>query len=336
MEKFISEDKTVTKYIHKDGSETAIKHLQSCQQIVNPISKNIETVFNNRNKYTIFISTTRGCFMECKFCHLTMKSCSYKKLSAEQVLSNLKDAIEENIERNPFLKKYYVKLSWMGMGDAFLESDKVKRVSLDLLDWMIEHNYCTGLDGIDLSTVYPDSSDLTWVNNFNKLNSSLQKYRLNPNNSIIDLADTNLSNLKEYKKRSPFRLFYSIHSGIQETREKLIPRAKPLTEALDILLANALEYNLIFHHTFLHGINDTTQELESLCRLSQNYLKEKELRILRYNECNWSFFYESEKFTQIIDQIQTHVNILKVQISPGSEIQAACGQFLVKDYFRKK
>lgn len=76
MENFISEEKTVTKYVHEDGSETAIKHWGSCQQIVNPLNQEMETVLNDRNKYTIFISTTRGCFMECKFCHLTMKSCS--------------------------------------------------------------------------------------------------------------------------------------------------------------------------------------------------------------------------------------------------------------------
>lgn len=336
MEKYVSQDNTVTKYIHDDGSETSIKHLQSCQHIINPITHKIESVLNDRNKFTIFISTSRGCFMECKFCHLTMKSAQFKPITNDNVLNNLKEAILESIERSPFLKDYFVKLSWMGMGDAFLESKKVKEVSLKLLDWMLDNNLCKGLDGVDLSTVYPKSNYLGWINDFNELNESLKKYPLNQNNNKTNLVDEKFSKIKEYKDRSPFRLFYSIHSGIQKTRDKLIPKALPLTEALPILLENTKKYNLIFHHIFLHGINDSKEELNSLSEICKHFLKGKELRILRYNECNWSFFHESEEFASLIEEIQKHVDVLKVQISPGSEVKAACGQFIVKDFIRKK
>lgn len=43
MEKFISEEKTVTKYVHEDGSETAIKHW--C--FVNTLKKRRNTAITN-------------------------------------------------------------------------------------------------------------------------------------------------------------------------------------------------------------------------------------------------------------------------------------------------
>lgn len=110
----------------------------------------------------------------------------------------------------------------------------------------------------------------------------------------------------------------------------------PLEKALETLLSRAKNYNLIFHHLFLHGVNDNQEELNALVKICERYLKGMELRILRYNECNWSFFHESESFAKIIEEIQSHVDVLKVQISPGSEVKAACGQFIVKDFARKK
>lgn len=336
MEVFINEDQTVTKYIHKDGSETSIKHLASCKEILNPITNKMEPVLEDRKKYTIFISTSRGCFMECKFCHLTMKSAQFKPLTATDVLNNLKEAVTETLFRNPFLKDYFIKLSWMGMGDAFNESLKVKEVSLSLYKWMRDNNFCLGLDGVDLSTTYPQIKDLSWKQNFKDLNNELKKLELNFNNHLSVQMDPNFSKIDTYQNRSPFRLFYSIHSGIQQTRDKLIPNAKPIKEALPLILQESDNYNVIFHHMFLHGVNDSQEELDSLVEFCKNYLNKKELRILRYNECNWSFFHESEQFSSLIKQIEPIVDVLKVQISPGSEVKAACGQFIVKDFIRKK
>ena len=110
-----SNDGTVSKYIHEDGSETAIKLVKSVQSVLNPITNEIETRESDRNKYSIFISSSVGCFMKCKFCHLTMKNAKHIKLPEEQVLSNLKEAMEDIINFNPDIKNRYVKLSWMGM-----------------------------------------------------------------------------------------------------------------------------------------------------------------------------------------------------------------------------
>ena len=112
-----TEDNLVTKFINDDGSETAIKTVKSIENIKTETS--VDTVEVERDKYSIFISVTNGCEFRCSFCYLTMKNASFKALSAEEILENLKNALSEEILHKPDLKDKYVKLSWMGMGDAF-------------------------------------------------------------------------------------------------------------------------------------------------------------------------------------------------------------------------
>ena len=47
--------------------------VKSVQNIFNPLTNEIESRESDRNKYSIFISSSVGCFMKCKFCHLTLK-----------------------------------------------------------------------------------------------------------------------------------------------------------------------------------------------------------------------------------------------------------------------
>lgn len=113
---FRTEDNTVSKYIHDDGSETAIKMVKSVQNIFNPLTNEIESRESDRNKYSVFISSSVGCFMKCKFCHLTLKNSEFIKLEEDQIFNNLKEAIQDSIHHNPDLKSKFIKLSWMGMG----------------------------------------------------------------------------------------------------------------------------------------------------------------------------------------------------------------------------
>ncbi len=108
-----TEDGTVSKYIHEDGSETAIKIVKSVQNILNPITKEIETRKSDRNKYSIFISSSVGCYMKCKFCHLTLKNSKHIKIDTARVLSNIKEALEDVVLFNPEITTRYIKLSWM-------------------------------------------------------------------------------------------------------------------------------------------------------------------------------------------------------------------------------
>ena len=330
---FRTGDGTVSKYIHEDGSETAIKLVKSIQNIVNPLTKEIEVRKTDRNKYSIFISSSVGCYMACKFCHLTLKNAKHIKITEDVVFENLKEAILEKMEFNPELSTRYVKLSWMGMGDAINKPDMVYNVTLKILDWIFENKLAIGLDGVDLSTVMPKLPNTAWIKRFHDLEEQLHKYPINPIYSMDNIEYTN----GFYSHKNIFRLFYSIESAIQEKREEVIPNAMPILQAIQHLkeYEQGGKYTLILHHLLVHDLNDTEEELTALIDLMNTHFKKNELRILRYNFCTKSNYKESERFLKQIRDLSNSSDFIKVQVSPGTEVSAACGQFIVKDFITK-
>lgn len=330
---FRTEDGTVSKYIHEDGSETAVKLVKSIQSVVNPITKEIETHRTDRNKYSIFISSSVGCYMQCKFCHLTLKNSKHIKIDEERVLENLKEAIRDVAEFNPDLRNRFVKLSWMGMGDAINKPEMVYNVSLGILNWIFENGYAIGLDGVDLSTVMPKLNNNGWIKKFHDLEEQLHNYPINPIYNMDNIEFTN----GYYSHKNIFRLFYSVSSAIQERREVVIPNAMPLVNAVKQLKEYEQngKYTLILHHLLVHDLNDSEEELRSLIKFVNDDFKDNELRILRYNFCAKSHYKESERFIKQIKDLSNNIDFIKVQVSPGTEVSAACGQFIVKDFIIK-
>ncbi len=326
-----SQDGSVSKYIHEDGSETAVKLVKSTQNVLNPLTRAIEEHRSERNKYSVFISSSVGCYMCCPFCHLTLKDAKYHPLSGAAILSNLKEAIEDKLTFNPDLAQRYVKLSWMGMGDAVNQPEAVRQVSLEFLTWLLDKGYAKGVDGVDLSTVLPPVKP-RWIAEFQALEAELERFPRNPVYAMDNLSYAN----GKYDHRNIFRLFYSVHSAIQACRDKVVPGGLPLQEAVDQLTTYAARgrYAVILHHILVDGFNDTEEELAALIELVNTRFPDNELRILRYNLCAKSPFHESDRFLAQIRQLSEQVNFLKVQVSPGSEVSAACGQFIVKDFIR--
>jgi adenine C2-methylase RlmN of 23S rRNA A2503 and tRNA A37 len=153
---------------------------------------------------------------------------------------------------------------------------------------------------------------------------------MNPNN----IKTVNASNAYTMdNQRSRLRLFYSLHSAIQEERNILIPNAIPLSTAT-IELDNFYKQsgcNIIFHHMFMEGQNDSDRSIDALLEFMSTR-KQHELRILRYNSCYYTPFGESKRFDEIVARISKEIPRLKIQISVGTEVAAACGQFIVKSW----
>lgn len=333
LEIYRTYDNKVSKYIHEDGSETSIKIINSKQNIFNPLTKKIEQIESDRNKFSIFISSSVGCFMKCKFCHLTLKNSEYIKIEEDSILSNLKEAFLDIVKFKPEITNRFIKLSWMGMGDAINKPTIVKNVTIQFLNWIFENNYSIGLDGVDLSTVIPKMKNDNWIGIFHSLESELQKYKINPVYKMDNVEYTN----GYYSHKNIFRLFYSIESAIQESRDKIIPNAMLIKDVIELLkrYEDNKKYTLIFHHLIIEGLNDSNKEIEELINLINNNFRKNELRILRYNLCMEKQMQESQNFTNIVKKISDNIEFLKIQISPGNEVSAACGQFIVKDFIRK-
>lgn len=320
MEIFHSTDGSVTKFIHDDFSETAIKVVKSCVNVKDPATGYITTDWVEKNKYSVLISSSLGCYMSCSFCHLTLKKSTYTKLTTEQVVKNVQEAILYEVERNPDIRNRYIKLCWMGMGDCVNQPYMVLHATIAILNWVINNKLAIGVDGVDVSSVVPPVND-AFVDAFVDLNLYINnhqhRYPSNPANKEAG--------------RSRFRMFYSLHSAVQTTRDKIIPRAKPLFEVIPLL--KQLEnngINVIFHQLFIDDINDTLSEAETIINFMRSYFPESELRVLRYNSCErYTDLKESSKIDIAIKVLNMNLNKIKVQISAGAEVSAACGQFLV-------
>lgn len=325
-EVFRTDDRSVAKFIHADGSETAIKCVLSQSTFADPATGALSTRYADRNKYSIFISSSRGCYLRCPFCHLTLKNCAYRKLDAAQILRNLQAAVQLELAERPELAQRYVKLSWMGMGDALNQPALVREVSLALLDWLLAKGYARGLDSVDLSTVMPDVAE-TWVTEFAGLNQDLARYPHNPDSAQIEQAEW--STQERYADRSSFRLFYSLHSAIQATRDRMAPNTMPLARAVPLLQRLvASGVSVLLHHLFVAGMNDQPAELDALAALLAREFPDTELRVLRYNACDRSPYHEGSVIAELGQRLAGHPR-LKIQRSAGQEVQAACGQFIV-------
>lgn len=326
METYRTDDGSVAKMIHADGSETAIKCVLSQSTFIDAAGK-LQTAYADRQKYSVFISSSVGCYMQCPFCHLTIKDSTYQKITGERILRNLQEALDAELAARPELTERYVKLCWMGMGDALNQPVVVREVTLALLDWLFAKGYARGLDSVDLSTVMPPVGD-SWIAEFDALNVALARYPHNPESAQVEQAE--LASHSRYTERSTFRLFYSLHSAVQATRDRMVPRALPLGEAIPLL--HRMEdrgVSVLLHHLFVEGLNDGAVEIDALTALLAAHFPDNELRILRYNSCDRSPYHEWGELQSALDVLLAQHKRLKVQMSAGKEVQAACGQFLV-------
>lgn len=316
MEAYRSIDKTTTKYVHDNGAETAIKTVSGCNNILNPLTGQLEDLTTARNKYAVFASSFVGCPMRCSFCYLTVKKCPCYSMTDREMLENLQEALTEELKHNKELVDKYVKLSWMGMGEPLYSPTLVTLTTKRFLDWVFKNDLALGLDGVDLATIGPPGVK-EWLKDFH----------------IYDILDNYEFNPDHKEGRSRFRLFYSLHSAYEHTRKHLIPGASKVEETFRYLNAYCLNHglNFIVHHMFIKDVNDSDKEIWALLRLMA-YAPEAELRILRFNECDNSPYKESDKVLEITQKLSCELEKVKFQISVGSEIKSACGQFILKRF----
>lgn len=301
-ELFLTNDGCIAKYVHEDGSETAIKTwpkgMESCGG-------------SGREKFNVFASCSVGCKIKCKFCYLTSKNYPYHELSYNEISNNIITSIKCELKRRPELKSLPFNLSFMGMGDAWLDLKIIKYVThivIENISPLVDY-----IEGIDIGTTLPQASylDKNILKSIDDILISTNKLATRPSN------------------RSNVRIFYSLHSLNNVIRKTLIPNTLDIKTALKHLNSLESDFNVIYHYVFFDQINDTHEDIDNLI----NYFKysNRQLRILRYNKCINSKYEESFQFNHIIETLIDGMgNRLKVQLSPGSEISAACGMFLLK------
>lgn len=131
-----------------------------------------------------------------------------------------------------------------------------------------------------------------------------------------------------------FNLAVSLHSAIQETREKIMPFAKSFT--LDDL-QESLEYwyekterRITYEYVVWNGINDSSEDIKALVKFC-SYVPCK-VNIIEYNPIDDGQFQQADNLAldQYIDALEKNKVPVTVRRSRGKDIDAACGQLANK------
>ncbi|MCJ1806597.1 MULTISPECIES: 23S rRNA (adenine(2503)-C(2))-methyltransferase RlmN [Flavobacterium] len=132
-----------------------------------------------------------------------------------------------------------------------------------------------------------------------------------------------------------FKLAVSLHSAVEEIRNKIMPFTKnfPLTD-----LREALEYwykktksKVTYEYVVWKGINDDKQSIEALVKFCK-YVPCK-VNLIEYNPIDDGVFQQAseQSINQYIKALEMVDVVVKVRRSRGKDIDAACGQLANKE-----
>ncbi len=121
------------------------------------------------------------------------------------------------------------------------------------------------------------------------------------------------------------RIFYSLHSAIQNTRNELINSQVSVNQAKEFL--QNLKIRKVCHYTLIDDLNDSNEEIMkaiSFCKDTNS-----QLRILEFNKPIKSpiIFQPSNRKNEVYKLIKDNYDNFKFCYSSGKNMKAACGMF---------
>jgi len=331
VETYNNKEGTVSKYVHDSGAETTIKTVSSCSNVVDASGVHIKE--EDHNKVSLFISSSVGCMMRCGFCYLTTKKFPFYPLTDKEIITNSIDALRAKAEVDPSIKTKFLKISYMGMGDAFASSEnEFGYTAFTILRKAVSEGLVAGLDGVDIGTVFPKTENgwtrdqIEWLDFYIWEAVEREELVMNPYHKYrYGSRDVDFG-------RTPVRLFISLHTLDNKKRKMLMPATGSIGNIIKYV--QLIDIDVIFHVLFLNKVNDFIDDVDDLVYTFEKdpVLKECELRVLRFNSCKGSKYKEAVSTDNIINLWLARSKVkFKYQISAGSEIKAACGQFLCRD-----
>jgi 23S rRNA (adenine2503-C2)-methyltransferase len=130
-------------------------------------------------------------------------------------------------------------------------------------------------------------------------------------------------------------IYYSLYSTNQVWRDKWMPAALPVDEAVSRLkeYQNFSKKIVKIHYTFIAGENDSEEDINASCDVLEKYNLICEFNLVRYNPASPSQGVESstEIINRNLDIIQNRLGFnSKVQMIPrvGFDVKASCGMFV--------
>ena len=117
------------------------------------------------------------------------------------------------------------------------------------------------------------------------------------------------------------RIFFSLHSAIQENRDKLISSNVSIAKAKEFL--QDLDIKKVCHYTLVKDINDSNNDI----RKAIEYCSDigAQLRIVEFNKIG--NLEPTERRRQVVNILKNECSDYKICYSSGKRMKAACGMF---------
>lgn len=248
--------------------------------------------------FIAYLSSQTGCNRGCTFCHLTATGqTSFTDVSHNDFMAQAIQIFKHyRSQKSPARYMHY---NWMARGEPL--ANKILLESGDEL--LIKLGQIAKGEGLpakfNISTIMPATLKQSLVKTFNYVNPTI---------------------------------YYSLYSTNRAWREKWMPVAMEVDEALSMLAEyQAFSKKIVkIHYAFIAGENDSVEDINSVCDAVDRAGLHCEFNLVRYNPASADQGIESSE-----EVIERNMGILaermsgKVQVIPkvGKDVFASCGTF---------
>lgn len=244
--------------------------------------------------FVAYLSSQTGCNRGCGMCHLTVtKQTQFKNADLSDFVQQYDTILHHYAQDTP---APVVHVNFMARGEA-LANPTVTETSTELLSALAHKSRELDLiPKFNMSTIMPQTLRKSLVHVFPVITPTI---------------------------------YYSMYSVDPQFREKWLPAAMPVHQALDLLA----EYQYVskkiikFHGAFIHGENDHVDQVRAMCDAITSRGIRSEFNMVRYNPFSPEQGTESLHLDTICSIINDHMPC-KIISRVGSDVSASCGTFI--------
>lgn len=251
-------------------------------------------VRRQNNYFIAYLSTQTGCNRGCKFCHLTATNqMQFKDCSVSSILSQAR-TIFDHYDNDQSEAATYMHFNFMARGEPLANK----------------------------------SIESRWDHLLYSLGEYATNRMLVPKFNVSTIMPITMkSNLVDMFRIVTPTIYYSLYSTDQDWRNKWMPAALPVEDAIKQLkdYQKSSKKIIKIHGAFIKGENDSNYDIDSMIRAVSNL--QTEFNIVRYNPYSSEQGTESLRIDEIANILSKHMPT-KIIPRVGFDVKASCGMFI--------